>query len=56
MERLISFFGLFVILALVFALSTDKKRVNWKTVISGLILQLVLGVLILKTQIGFKFF
>lgn len=52
MERLISFFGLLTMIAVGFAFSSDRKKINWKTVISGLFLQLGLGVFILKTGIG----
>ena len=40
--------GLAVILALAFALSSDRRRVNWRTVGFGLGLQLVFAVLILR--------
>lgn len=56
MERLISLIGLFCMLGLAFLLSSDRKRINWRTVGSGLALQLTLGVLILKTRIGKTFF
>jgi len=52
LERLISFFGLLTMLAVGYAFSCDRKKINWKTVISGLLLQLGLGVFILKTGIG----
>lgn len=40
--------GLVVILAIAFALSSDRRRVNWRTVGFGLLLQLVFAVIILK--------
>ena len=40
--------GLAVILALAFALSSDRRRVNWRTVGFGLLLQLAFAVLILR--------
>ncbi|MDT0631145.1 NupC/NupG family nucleoside CNT transporter [Rubrivirga litoralis] len=40
--------GLVVILAIAFALSSDRRRVNWRTVGLGLGLQLVFAVLILR--------
>ena len=40
--------GLAVILALAFALSSDRRRVNWRTVGLGLALQLVFAVFILR--------
>lgn len=40
--------GLVAILAIAFALSSDRRRVNWRTVGFGLLLQLVFAVLILR--------
>lgn len=56
MERLMSLVGLFVMIAIAYALSSSRKDVKWKTVITGIVLQLVFGLLILKTPIGFKIF
>jgi len=52
MERLISFAGLFVMIGIAYGLSTDKKSVKWKLVGTGVGLQLLFGVLILKTGPG----
>ncbi len=52
MERLISFIGLISMIAVGFAFSSNRKKINWKTVGSGLLLQIVLGLFILKTSIG----
>ena len=40
--------GLLGILAIAFVLSSDKRRVNWRTVVAGLVLQLVFAVFVLK--------
>lgn len=56
MERLISVLGLFTMVAIAFALSTDRKAINWKTVGSGLALQVFFGLIILKTDIGHGIF
>ena len=40
--------GLVVILAIAVALSSDRRRINWRTVAAGLALQLVFAVLVLK--------
>jgi CNT family concentrative nucleoside transporter len=56
MERLISFIGLLSMLGFAYLLSTDRKQINWRTVGSGLALQLALGLLILKTGVGKTFF
>ena len=56
MERFISFIGLMVMLLVAFLLSTDRKKINWRTVLSGVALQIFLGLIILKTSWGQGFF
>ena len=43
--------GLAGILAIAFALSSDRTRINWRTVGAGLLLQLVFAVLFLKGEV-----
>ncbi len=52
LERFISFVGLLSMLAVGFAFSSHRNKINWKTVISGLLLQIFLGLIILKTSFG----
>lgn len=47
MERLMSLVGIIVILGIGFALSNNKKKINWRTVGVGLAIQFGLGVLLL---------
>ncbi len=54
--KLTSLFGLAAFLALAWALSTDRKKFPWRTVISGLLLQFTFGFLILNTTPGQAFF
>lgn len=56
MPKLISFVGLLTMIGIAFLCSSDKKNINWKTVISGVALQLVLGLFILKTDLGRSIF
>ena len=56
MERVISLLGLVVMIGLAWAMSEHKKQVNLRVVWSGLLLQLVLAVFILKTSIGAAIF
>ena len=56
MERIMSGVGLVVMIGLAYVLSSSRKDVKWKTVITGITLQLIFGLLILKTPIGFKVF
>lgn len=56
MERLISLVGLFVMLGIAYALSEKKKAIQWRTVVSGVLLQVTFGLLILKTTFGRQLF
>jgi CNT family concentrative nucleoside transporter len=56
MERMISLLGLVVMLGIAFALSENKKHIQWRTVISGVVLQIVFGLIILKTDFGHNVF
>ena len=56
MEKFISFIGLVTMLAIAFLLSSDRKKINWRTVLSGVGLQVFLGLIILKTGFGKEFF
>lgn len=47
MERLMSLVGIIVILSIGFALSNNKKKINWRTVGVGLSIQFGLGILLL---------
>lgn len=52
MERLVSLLGLFSMVGFCFLLSTNRKAIQWRTVLVGILLQMVFGVLILKTPYG----
>ncbi len=56
MEKLISFIGLLIFIGIGYVLSTDRKKIAWRTVGMGVGLQLFLAVLILKTSGGRLFF
>ena len=56
MERLISFVGLIVMTAIAYAFCENRKAIQWRTVISGILLQIVFGLLILKTSAGHDLF
>ena len=49
-------FGIAVLLALAFALSTNRRAVRWRPVAVGLILQWLLAFLVLKISAGLVFF
>lgn len=52
MDRLASLLGLCVMIGFAYALSENKKAIQWRTVITGILLQIVFGLVILKTDIG----
>ncbi|CAN5374276.1 NupC/NupG family nucleoside CNT transporter [soil metagenome] len=55
-ERAQSLLGLLAFVALAWALSVHRKAVRWKPVAIGVALQLLFGLLILKTPLGRGFF
>lgn len=52
MEQLISLLGLFVFIGIAYAISENKKAIQWRTVITGVVLQALFGLVILKTGFG----
>lgn len=50
--RVISGIGLLTMVGIAFLLSNNKKRINWRTIITGIALQIIFGLLILKTGPG----
>src|SRR3954468_17331943 len=50
--KLISFFGMCVMLAVAWGFSSNRKLFPWRTVWSGLVLQFAFGIFILKTPWG----
>jgi CNT family concentrative nucleoside transporter len=56
MERVVSFTGLLVMLMLAWLLSENRRRMNFRLIVSGVVLQFLLGLLLLKTRFGEKAF
>lgn len=56
MERVVSAFGLLCMVAIAYGLSTRRKAIQWKPVLRGILLQILLGVVVLKTAAGRAFF
>lgn len=56
MERLISLVGLLSMLVVAYALSSNRKAINWRTVITGVLIQFFFALIILKTNVGRGFF
>ncbi|KAJ2939288.1 hypothetical protein O0L34_g13384 [Tuta absoluta] len=51
-ERLISLVGLTMILLLAFVFSSNPGRVNWRTVLMGLLLQFIFGIVFIRWTSG----
>ena len=56
MERFTGLFGIVLILGLAFALSNNRRAINYRLVLSGLAIQFGLAVFILKTTVGQRLF
>jgi concentrative nucleoside transporter, CNT family len=52
MDRFVGVLGLFVLLGIAYALSTNRKAINWRTVGLGTLFQVVFALVILKTEVG----
>ena len=48
--------GISVLVGIAYLFSSDRKRINWRLVGTGILMQLVFALLILKTKIGFAIF
>ncbi len=56
MKNLVSLFGMLTLIFIGWLLSEKRKQILWKTIIWGTLLQVVLGVIVLKTPPGRWFF
>lgn len=56
MERFQGLIGIALLLAIAWGLSTNRRRINPRIVISGMLLQVAFAVVILRTPVGYPFF
>lgn len=56
MQNLISFFGIFILLAFAWLLSSDRKTINWRVVIWGTAIQFIIAVFVFVVPAGSRFF
>jgi len=56
MPRIISLLGLLVMIFLAWVLSVERRRMNIRLILSGILLQFTLAVLILRTSVGQSIF
>ncbi|MCD6311343.1 MAG: hypothetical protein J7M11_02680 [Elusimicrobia bacterium] len=54
--RLLSFFGIFVLIMISYAMSVDRKHISWRPVLWGIALQLIFGLIVLSDTVGYFFF
>lgn len=55
-NRAVSLFGLVVALFVLWATSRDRRRINWHTVVVGMLVQFIIALFVLRTQVGFDIF
>ncbi|OLL25538.1 Solute carrier family 28 member 3 [Neolecta irregularis DAH-3] len=55
-NRAISIFGLLVFLFCLWATSTNRKAINWQTVIVGMLVQFLIALFVLRTAVGYDIF
>lgn len=56
MKNLISFSGVFILLAIAWLFSTNRKVINWRVIIWGIVLQFLIAFFIFIVPIGTKVF
>ena len=56
MDKFIGIIGIIVLLGIAFLFSDNKKRINWRLVITGIVIQFAFALLILKVPVGQKIF
>lgn len=55
-DRAISFFGIVVAVLGLFATSRNHKKVQWNTVIGGILMQFIVALFVLRTKAGYDIF
>ncbi|KAH6884810.1 Na+ dependent nucleoside transporter C-terminus-domain-containing protein [Thelonectria olida] len=55
-NRAVSLFGMLVFIFVLWLTSKDRKRINWRTVIGGMLGQYIIGLFVLRTGVGYDIF
>ncbi|MCA9808764.1 MAG: nucleoside transporter, partial [Candidatus Dadabacteria bacterium] len=55
-NNLVSFLGIFILLAVAWAISTNRRNVNFRVVIWAIVVQLILGAFVFQVPAGTKVF
>ncbi len=56
MYNLVSFFGIFILIGLAYLISADKRNMNWRVIIWGIVIQIALALFIFVFPLGSKIF
>ncbi len=56
MDRFVGLIGIFIIFLIAYLMSNNKKAINYKTIVTGFILQVILAIFIFKVPVGQKMF
>ena len=56
MDRFFGILGIILIFAITYLMSNNKKAINYKTIVTGFILQILLAIFIFKVPLGEKIF
>jgi CNT family concentrative nucleoside transporter len=51
-NRAVSLFGLLILVGAFYATSRDRKKINWHTVVVGILAQFLLALFVLRTKAG----
>ena len=51
MEKILGFIGMFAFVGITYLFSTEKKNINWKSVIYAFVGQIILAILLIKTPL-----
>lgn len=55
-NRAISLVGICVLIAILYLSSKDRKRIQWQTVIVGMLAQFIVALFVLRTKVGYDIF
>ncbi|CAH2354693.1 hypothetical protein CLIB1423_18S01574 [[Candida] railenensis] len=55
-DRAVSFFGLVVCIAGLYATSKNRSKIQWRTVIGGTLMQFIIALFVLRTKCGYDVF
>ncbi|ODV76614.1 uncharacterized protein CANTADRAFT_57965 [Suhomyces tanzawaensis NRRL Y-17324] len=55
-DRAVSFFGIVVAIAGLYLTSNNRSKINWNTVIGGMLMQFIVALFVLRTSAGYDIF